>query len=74
MTTSSDKLENKIQGTWWLLSREDRTKDGQKRVDPILGSDPVAILVYANQSLCRTIHEKRQKRRYNHTDYRRRTK
>jgi len=48
MTTLSDKLENKIQGTWWLLSREDRTKDGQKRIDPILGSDPVAILVYAN--------------------------
>ena len=48
MTTSSDKLENKIQGTWWLLSREDHTKDGQKRIDPILGSDPVAILVYTN--------------------------
>lgn len=48
MTTSSDKLENKIQGTWWLLSREDHTKDGEKRTDPILGPDPVAILVYAN--------------------------
>jgi hypothetical protein len=48
MTTSSDKLENKIQGTWWLLSREDHTKDGEKRIDPILGSDPLAILVYAN--------------------------
>jgi hypothetical protein len=47
MTTSSNNLENKIQGTWWLLSREDHTKDGQKRIDPILGSDPVAILVYA---------------------------
>jgi Lipocalin-like domain len=48
MTTSSDKLEKKIQGTWWLLSREDHTKDGEKRIDPILGPDPVAILVYAN--------------------------
>ena len=48
MTTSSDKLVNKIQGTWWLLSREDHTKDGQTRIDPILGSDPIAILVYAN--------------------------
>ena len=48
MTTPSDNLENKIQGTWWLLSREDYTKDGQKRIDPILGSDPIAILVYAN--------------------------
>jgi len=48
MTTSSAKLKNKILGTWWLLSREDHTKDGEKRIDPILGSDPVAILVYAN--------------------------
>jgi hypothetical protein len=48
MTTSYDKLGNNIQGTWWLSSREDHTKDGEKRIDPILGSDPVAILVYAN--------------------------
>ena len=48
MTTSSGKLANAIQGTWWLLSREDHTKDGQKRIDPILGIDPIAILVYAN--------------------------
>ncbi len=43
-----DNLEKEIQGTWWLLSREDYTNDGQKRIDPVLGSDPVAILVYAN--------------------------
>ena len=48
MTASSDNLGHNIQGTWWLLSREDHTKDGQRRIDPILGSDPVAILVYAN--------------------------
>jgi hypothetical protein len=48
MTTSSNHLENEIQGTWWLLSREDYTKDGQKKIDPVLGSDPIAILVYAN--------------------------
>jgi len=48
MTTSSDKLVNNIQGIWWLLSREDHTKEGQRRIDPILGSDPIAILVYAN--------------------------
>jgi hypothetical protein len=47
-TTSSIDLERKIQGTWWLLSREDHTKDGEKRIDPILGPDPIAILVYAN--------------------------
>ena len=48
MATSSNSLHSEIQGTWWLLSREDRTKDGQIRIDPILGPDPVAILVYAN--------------------------
>jgi hypothetical protein len=48
MTILSNDLENKIQGTWWLLSREDYTKDGQRRIDPILGPDPVAMLVYAN--------------------------
>lgn len=44
----TNNQETKIQGTWWLLSREDHTKDGQRRIDPILGSDPIAILVYAN--------------------------
>jgi len=33
-------------GTWELLSREDRTSDGQRRVEPNLGSDPVAYLMY----------------------------
>ena len=49
MTNTSDSLENTIEGTWWLLSREDYTKDGQRRIDPVLGSDPIAILVYANK-------------------------
>src|SRR6476469_4076106 len=48
MTDSSGNLENKIQGTWWLLSREDYTKNGERKIDPILGADPIAILVYAN--------------------------
>jgi hypothetical protein len=47
MANSSNNLESAINGTWWLLSREDYTKDGQKRIDTILGSDPIAILVYA---------------------------
>jgi len=33
-------------GTWELLSREDVTSDGQRRVEPNLGSDPVAYLIY----------------------------
>jgi len=48
MKTASANIENKIQGTWWLLSREDHTSDGQRKIDPNLGSDPIAILVYAN--------------------------
>ena len=51
MTNTSDSLENTIEGTWWLLSREDYTKDGQKRIDTILGETPVAILVYAKNYL-----------------------
>ena len=33
-------------GTWELLSREDLTSDGQRRIEPNLGSDPVAYLMY----------------------------
>jgi hypothetical protein len=40
-------LKSKMRGTWWLLSREDYTKEGQKRIDPVLGSDPIAILAYS---------------------------
>jgi len=47
MENTANSFENIIQGTWWLLSRDDYTKDGQRRIDPILGSDPIAILVYA---------------------------
>jgi len=40
-------LKNDIQGIWWLLSREDRTKEGEQRIDPLLGADPLGILSYA---------------------------
>jgi hypothetical protein len=33
-------------GTWELLSREDRTSSGVRLVDPSLGSDPIALLLY----------------------------
>jgi Lipocalin-like domain len=33
-------------GTWELLSREEVTLEGQRRIDPILGSNPVAYLMY----------------------------
>jgi hypothetical protein len=43
----SETLFADMQGVWWLQTREDRTKDGQQRIDPVLGSDPVGILSYA---------------------------
>ena len=33
-------------GTWRLVSREDRTASGERRIDPSLGADPIALLVY----------------------------
>jgi hypothetical protein len=39
-------LASQLIGTWRLVSREDRTEDGERRVDPGLGSDPIALLVY----------------------------
>jgi hypothetical protein len=44
MTTLNS--EASLVGTWELLSREDKTSDGQRRVEPNLGSDPVAYLMY----------------------------
>jgi hypothetical protein len=44
---TSDSLKHAMQGVWWLTSREDWTKDGQKKIDPVLGADPVGILCYA---------------------------
>lgn len=39
-------LSSSLPGTWELVSREDRTASGEKRVEPSLGDDPVAILIY----------------------------
>jgi len=38
--------ERPLVGTWELVSREDLTSDGQRRIEPNLGSDPVAYLMY----------------------------
>ncbi len=48
MSNTSNKLENSIQGMWWLISLEDYTLTGEQRTDPVLGSDPLAVLVYAH--------------------------
>ncbi len=39
-------LRDILPGTWKLLSRTDRTRDGAVRAEPSLGSDPVALLIY----------------------------
>jgi len=39
-------LSQALLGTWRLLSREDRTTTGERRVDPGLGADPHALLFY----------------------------
>jgi len=43
----SADLSVAICGIWWLVTREDWTKDGKKRIDPTLGADPVGILSYS---------------------------
>jgi len=47
LPSPSGQLSVEIRGVWWLLSREDRTKDGYQRIDPVLGADPLGILTYA---------------------------
>ena len=39
-------LSQALIGTWRLVSREDRTASGEQRIDPGLGADPIALLVY----------------------------
>jgi hypothetical protein len=39
-------LSSDLPGTWLLESRLDRAPDGKRHVDPLLGEDPVALLIY----------------------------
>ncbi len=39
-------LSSDLPGTWLLQSRIDVTRAGERHVDPLLGEDPVALLVY----------------------------
>ena len=39
-------LSGELPGSWLLQSRVDVTTDGQRHPDPLLGEDPVALLVY----------------------------
>lgn len=48
MSNEKSDSTNDFIGVWWLLSREDRAKDGSLRIDPTLGPDAKGILTYAN--------------------------
>ena len=43
---SGKTLSTLLIGTWELLSREDNTLGGERRVDPALGADPIALLIF----------------------------
>ena len=46
MTLSRQPLSATLPGTWQLLSRIDLTAAGERRPEPSLGEDPVALLIY----------------------------
>jgi len=41
-----DSLSSQLPGTWQLESRIDVTASGQRRPEPSLGDDPIALLIY----------------------------
>jgi hypothetical protein len=45
-TGSRAALSEILPGTWRLLSRIDVTASGERRAEPSLGDDPVALLIY----------------------------
>lgn len=42
----NDPLSAALVGTWQLESRTDRTQSGERRSEPSLGADPIALLYY----------------------------
>jgi hypothetical protein len=46
LSPSTAPLSQVLIGTWELASREDRTPGGQRVVEPSLGQDPIALLIY----------------------------
>lgn len=46
MSPTVPPLSQSLPGTWELLSRVDETDTGERRLDPALGADPIAILIY----------------------------
>lgn len=39
-------LSDLLPGTWELVSRIDVAESGERRIDPSLGEDPIALLIY----------------------------
>ena len=46
MSMPAIPLSQSLPGTWQLLSRVDVTASGERRPEPSLGEDPVALLIY----------------------------
>ncbi|MFN7977389.1 MAG: lipocalin-like domain-containing protein [Vicinamibacterales bacterium] len=46
MPDHASVLSTQLPGTWQLLSRIDTTASGERRPEPSLGEDPVALLIY----------------------------
>ena len=46
MRTLKTPLSTLLPGTWLLQSRIDVTASGERHADPLLGEDPVALLIY----------------------------
>jgi hypothetical protein len=40
------RLSDTLPGTWRLVSRTDAAANGERRIDPALGEDPIALLFY----------------------------
>jgi hypothetical protein len=43
---NNERLSDLLPGTWLLESRIDVTASGQRYPDPLLGEDPIALLIY----------------------------
>jgi lipocalin-like protein len=46
VATLKGSLSGALIGTWELLTREDRTSDGELRIEPSLGANPIALLFF----------------------------
>ena len=45
-SSGAGTLAQNLIGTWQLISRIDRTSTGERRLEPLLGDEPIALLYY----------------------------